>query len=84
MKLSFGGSFGLRAAEKGESWCADLSVVAAEHQRPSAAVYLTASECFYIANWLRTMADVSLIRSTPGPVSPEAAQTTERAEPSDA
>lgn len=63
MNLSFGGRLTILAPERGESWAADLSIVASEGKKPSAAVYLTASECRYLATWLNTMADVKPIQA---------------------
>lgn len=57
-QLAFGGSLFIRAPERGESWAAYLGVIAFEGDKPSAAVYLTASECRYIAQWLDEMAGV--------------------------
>lgn len=70
MKLGFGGSLMIYAPECGESWAADLGIIASEGKKPSAAVYLTASECRHVAQWLNTMADTKAIPSSPaGPVS---------------
>lgn len=55
MRLTGGGSVSLRAPERGEAWAADLGVIAAEGERPSAAVYLTEDECRRLAQWLNDM-----------------------------
>ena len=56
MRLASGATVGVRAPERGEAWAADLSIIAAEGERPSAACYLTATECLRLGRWLLDMA----------------------------
>lgn len=56
MRLAAGGIVNVRAPENGDAWAADISVIAAEGERHSAAAYLTAEECYRLGARLLDMA----------------------------